>query len=83
MRRHRRLIVGGAILLLVVGTVLTTFGLAFLRPLPTVDGDERLLGLHERAEVLRDGFGVPHIFAKDMHDLGFLQGYVTAQDRLW
>ena len=83
MRRHRRLIVGGAILLLVVGTVLTTFGLAFLRPLPTVDGDERLLGLHERAEVLRDGFGVPHIFANDMHDLAFLQGYVTAQDRLW
>jgi penicillin amidase len=33
--------------------------------------------------VLRDGFGVPHIFAADEHDLFFLQGYVTAQDRLW
>jgi penicillin amidase len=26
---------------------------------------------------------VPHIFARDTHDLFFVQGYVTAQDRLW
>ncbi len=53
------------------------------RPLPTIDGDFRLLGLDDRAEVLRDDFGVPHIFAKTAHDLFFLQGYVTAQDRLF
>jgi penicillin amidase len=69
MRRHRRLLILGVIALLLFGTIATTFGLAFLRPLPTVDGDERLLGLHERAEVLRDTYGVPHIFANDMHDL--------------
>ena len=71
------------IALLLIGTVATAFGLLVLRPLPTIDGDERLLGLHERAEVLRDGYGVPHIFAADEHDLFFLQGFVTAQDRLW
>jgi len=83
MRRHRRLIVSVAVLLLVFGTLATAFGLLFLRPMPSIDGDERLLGLHERAEVLRDAYGVPHVFAADAHDLFFLQGFVTAQDRLW
>jgi penicillin amidase len=83
MKRPRKLIVAGAVLVLLVGTLATAFGLVFFRPLPTIDGDERLLGLHERADVLRDRFGVPHIFAADRHDLFFLQGYVTAQDRLW
>lgn len=84
MRRpRRRTIVAGVVLLLVVATLATAFGLAFIRPLPTIEGDERLLGLHERAEVWRDTFGVPHIFAADEHDALFLQGYVTAQDRLF
>jgi penicillin G amidase len=60
-------------------------GLAFLvyRPQATVDGDYRLLGLDERGEIVRDGYGVPHIYANTTHDLFFLQGYATAQDRLF
>ncbi len=69
--------------LIVLGAASTTFGLLVVRPLPTVDADIRVLGLHERVEVLRDKFGVPHIFAGDLHDVFFTQGYVTAQDRLW
>lgn len=83
MRRHRRAIAGLVAAILLVASIATAFGLVMLRPLPTIDGDERLLGLHERAEVLRDRFGVPHIFAADDHDLFYLQGFVTAQDRLW
>ncbi len=83
MRAHRRLIVASVVIVLLLGTLATTFGLLFLRPLPTIDGDERLLALHERAEVLRDSFGVPHIYAANDYDLFFLQGFVTAQDRLW
>ena len=83
MRKHSRLLVTAAIVVLVAGTIATAFGVLFLRPLPAVDGDERLLGLHERAEVLRDTFGVPHVFAADEHDAFFLQGYATAQDRLF
>ena len=83
MRRHRRLIVAAVVIVLLIGSLATTIGLLFLRPLPTIDGDERLLGLHERAEVLRDSFGVPHIYAANDYDLFFLQGFVTAQDRLW
>ncbi|HLQ05141.1 MAG TPA: penicillin acylase family protein, partial [Verrucomicrobiae bacterium] len=83
MRRHKKLLAVAVVGVLLIGTSAAFLGLVFLRPLPTIDGDERLIGLHERADVLRDKFGVPHIFAADRHDLFFLQGYVTAQDRLW
>ena len=59
------------------------FAFLVYRPLPTIDGDRRLIGLDERAEIVRDGYGVPHIFANTTHDLFFLQGYATAQDRLF
>ena len=36
-----------------------------------------------RATVTRDSLGVPHIKAGSVEDALFLQGYVTAQDRLW
>ena len=36
-----------------------------------------------RATVTRDERGVPHIAAASWEDAIFLQGYVTAQDRLW
>ena len=35
------------------------------------------------ATVIRDRFGVPHIFAENPDDLWFASGYVQAQDRLW
>lgn len=77
-RALRGLAIGVA---LAAATLSTTWGLLFYRPLPTIDGYYRLLGLRERAEVVRDVFGVPRIYARDMYDVFFLQGYVTAQDR--
>jgi penicillin amidase len=80
---RRKAVAAAVVVLGLTGAVSTMFGLLLLRPLPTLDADLRLLGLHERAEVLRDKYGVPHIFATDEHDAFFVQGYVTAQDRLW
>ncbi|CAE6949387.1 acyII [Symbiodinium natans] len=37
----------------------------------------------QAAEIVRDDFGVPHIYAATMHDLFFLNGVAHAQDRLW
>ena len=34
-------------------------------------------------EILRDKWGIPHIFAASEHDLFFGYGYVMSQDRLW
>jgi penicillin amidase len=42
-----------------------------------------LPGLHRPVEVLRDRWGICHIYAADEHDLFFAQGYNTARDRLF
>ena len=51
--------------------------------LAPLEGDVRLPGLKESVEVLRDAWGIPHIYAKNQDDLFFAQGFVTAQDRLF
>ncbi|HUQ92835.1 MAG TPA: penicillin acylase family protein [Bryobacteraceae bacterium] len=42
-----------------------------------------LPGLQQPVEVLRDKWGVPHIYAKTTGDLFFAQGYMAARDRLF
>lgn len=51
--------------------------------LAEIDGSLTIPGLRAPVEVLRDRWGVPHIYARNTHDLFFAQGYVMAQDRLW
>jgi penicillin amidase len=51
--------------------------------LAQIDGQINLPGLREEVEVLRDRWGVPHIYARNSEDLFFAQGFVAAQDRLW
>jgi penicillin amidase len=40
-----------------------------------------LPGLREPVEVLRDRWGIAHIYARNEHDLFMTQGYVAAKDR--
>ncbi|MEO7964482.1 MAG: penicillin acylase family protein [Gemmatimonadaceae bacterium] len=40
-----------------------------------------LRGLQGAVEVLRDAWGVAHIYARNEHDLFFAQGYTAARDR--
>ncbi|MDB4906711.1 MAG: Penicillin amidase [Gemmatimonadetes bacterium] len=51
--------------------------------LSQIDGSLRAPGLDSAVEVLRDTWGVPHIYARTAHDLFFAQGFVAAQDRLF
>ena len=51
--------------------------------LPKLDGKIHLTGLKGDIEIIRDEWGVPHIYATDVHDTLFAQGFVHAQDRLW
>ena len=51
--------------------------------LPPVEGELRLRGLREPVEVVRDRWGVPHIYARNLHDLFFAQGFVVASERLF
>jgi penicillin amidase len=40
-------------------------------------------GVREPVEIVRDRFGVSHIYAKNQRDLFFAQGWNAARDRLW
>lgn len=51
--------------------------------LAQIEGEIAVHGLREPVEILRDRWGIPHIYAKNSHDLFFAQGYTMAQDRLF
>ena len=51
--------------------------------LSQTSGTLRVPGLQKPVTVLRDPWGVPHIYAETQDDLFFAQGFVAAQDRLW
>lgn len=50
---------------------------------PKTSGAIDLPGLEQPVEILRDEYGVPHIYANTDKDLLFAQGYVHAQERFW
>jgi penicillin amidase len=52
-------------------------------PLPQHSGELNVAGLQDNVEILRDEWGIPHIYATNFHDLFFAQGYTQAQDRWW
>ena len=42
-----------------------------------------LKNTHDKIDILFDDRMIPHIFAKNDHDVYYAQGYVTAKHRLW
>lgn len=73
-----------SILYPLLGPVLKT-GLWFISRtrLPQTRGTLQLKGLEAPVEILRDHWGVPHIYARTAGDAVFAQGFVHAQERLW
>lgn len=51
--------------------------------LAKIDGELTVPGLREPVEIIRDTWGVSHIYARNQDDMFFAQGYVMGQDRLW
>ncbi len=74
---------------LLVAAVLATLGAGFWfyhtahSALAQLDGTIAVPGLSGPVTVIRDAHGVPHLTAATLDDLFLVQGYVTAQDRLW
>jgi penicillin G amidase len=50
---------------------------------PQVSGTLTVPGLREPVRVVRDRWGIPHIYARNQSDLFFAQGFVQAQDRIF
>ncbi|MEZ5174822.1 MAG: penicillin acylase family protein [Acidimicrobiia bacterium] len=74
--------------LLAFGVGLVIAAIVFLqysvhRAFPQTTGTVEIPGLTDTVEVIRDSFGVPHIYASTPHDLMLAQGYVHAQDRFF
>jgi penicillin G amidase len=51
--------------------------------LPQLDGNVKITGLKEPVEIIRDRWGVAHIYAHSLPDLLIAQGFTHAQDRLF
>src|SRR5690242_14085611 len=54
-----------------------------LARLAQTEGTIVVPGLKQEVRVLRDRSGIPHIYAKNVPDLFFAQGFIQAQDRLF
>jgi penicillin amidase len=78
------------ILLIVAGIVGVAAGAGYLwlrhtlmKSLPRTSGEITVAGLRRTVEIIRDTYGVPHIYADNESDLYFGFGYAMAQDRFW
>jgi len=67
---------------LILGFFLFLFFLLY-NSLPKTKGKVSLKGLTAEVKIIRDSWGVPHVFAQNEEDLFFACGYVHAQDRMW
>lgn len=70
------------IVIIVIGAAVFLRHLA-TRAIPDYNRDLSLTGLHAPVEVYRDSLAIPHVYAKDEHDLYLATGYLLAEDRLW
>src|SRR5215212_3146211 len=70
---------------MLVATILAAASTGAIGASPALDSlsPRTVAGLAEPVDVLRDRWGINHIYAKNEHDLFFVQGYTAARDRLF
>ncbi len=72
----------GVVVVLVL--VVIVFAYSFLKStLPDYEGELVAPELKDKVEIIRDSYGMPHIYAQNDEDLYFAFGFCTAQDRLF
>ena len=69
-----------AVVLAVAGVVMFFW---FRTSLPRLDGSVTVAGIEKAVSIVRDGRGIPYIYAETESDAWFALGYVHAQDRLF
>lgn len=84
MKTFKRILAGLLILLVAVAIA----GYIFVnqiakKALPDYAKPVQIAGLLDEVHVYRDTHAIPHIYAKNEHDLYLTTGYLMAQDRLW
>jgi penicillin amidase len=79
---RRLLLAVNVLIAIALIAAIVIFYWVFYRALPQTSGTIRTL-VTEPVQVDRDRLGVPHIKARSLEDAWFVQGYVTAEDRMW
>lgn len=79
----RRLAISFAVLALVALVLVGVFFWFTRQAFPQTDGRLPVEGLTQPVEIVRDEYGVAHIYAHTPQDLFFAEGYVHAQERFW
>lgn len=82
-RLYRILLITLVVFVGLAGIALLAVGYIGRRALPDYNKNVSLIGLKSEVKVIRDERAVPHVFAKNSHDLYMATGYLMAQDRLW
>jgi penicillin amidase len=84
MRRIARPVAALLALLMVLLAVTLASAYVYLRQsLPKLEGEVPAPALKAAVDVVRDAYGIPHIFASTLADPAYGLGYVHARDRLW
>ncbi len=84
MRRLPRWLVFTLVVLVLASGALASISVGTTRQsFPEIDGQVDVAGLNDNVEVLRDAYGVPHVYADTAEDLFAAQGFVNAQDRFY
>jgi penicillin amidase len=79
---RRLLFVVNAVIAIVILAAAAVFYWYFYRALPATSGSVETW-VSQPVRVDRDNLGVPHIKAKTIEDAWFVQGYTTAEDRMF
>ncbi len=84
MQRLARALAVLLLLLPVVATLACVAAYMFLRQsLPQLEGEAITPELRAPVDIVRDAYGIPHIYAASQADAVYALGFVHAQDRLW
>ena len=72
-----------ALLALLTALALAAAYVYLRQSLPQLEGELPVPALKSPLDVVRDAYGIPHIFAASHDDAAYALGFVHAQDRLW
>ena len=82
MKIHLKiLVISGLFISICLLTITSSLYLIFSQP--QRNGEFTVTGLTDKVTIYFDNHGRPHVYANNLHDLVFTQGYLTAQDRLF
>lgn len=81
MRRILTVVTGLLVLVIATGAVFSV--VTVRKSFPDTSGTVHIAGIKGDVKVLRDGLGIPQIYADTPEDLFLAQGYVHAQDRFY